>query len=126
MLRMIRNTVGIIAVVAMIISVIFIGTHKASAADEVSYRLKWLYNASVIGDIYAEAGGFFAKRGLKVAVKQGGPELNAIRELELGHAQFGVASADQVIHAYEKGSPLVVIAQLFQINPLHWIYRSEF
>ena len=35
MRRMIKKTAGIIAVVAMIISVIFIGPLKASAADEV-------------------------------------------------------------------------------------------
>ena len=97
----------------------------AGAVDEVNYRLKWLYNASVIGDIYAEDQGFFAKMNLTVNVKEGGPERNAIREIELGHAQFGVVSADQVIRAVAKGSPMVVLAQLFQVNPLHWIYRSD-
>lgn len=104
---------------------IFLGSGIVGAADEVNYRLKWLYNASVIGDIVAEDQDFFAKNNLKVNVKEGGPERNAIRELELGHAQFGVASADQVIRAVAKGSPMVVIAQLFQVNPLHWIYRSN-
>ena len=104
---------------------IFLGFGTVGAADEVNYRLKWLYNASVIGDIVAVDQGFFAKNNLKVNVKEGGPERNAIRELELGHAQFGVASADQVIRAVAKGSPMVVIAQLFQVNPLHWIYRSN-
>ena len=44
---------------------------------------------------------------------------------EFGYADFGVASADQVIRALSKGSPVVVIAQLFQINPLQWIYRKD-
>ncbi|MBW2512943.1 MAG: ABC transporter substrate-binding protein [Deltaproteobacteria bacterium] len=95
------------------------------AAETVNYRLKWLFNASVIGDIYADVQGHFKAQGLEVAVKEGGPERDAIRELELGYASFGVASADQVIRALAKGSPVVVIAQLFQINPLQWIYRSE-
>jgi NitT/TauT family transport system substrate-binding protein len=107
------------------IAAVFLCYGIAGAADEVNYRLKWLYNASVIGDIYAEDQGFFSKKNLKVNVKEGGPERNAIREIELGHAQFGVASADQVIRAVAKGSPMVVIAQLFQVNPLHWIYRSN-
>ena len=45
--------------------------------------------------------------------------------MEIGHAHFGVASADQVIRAVSKGSPIVVLAQLFQVNPLHWIYRPD-
>ena len=82
----------------------------ARGAEELNYRLKWLFNASVVGDIYAVDHGFFQRENLKVNVKAGGPERNAIRELELGQAQFGVASADQVIRAVEKGSPLVVLA----------------
>jgi len=60
-----------------------------------------------------------------VTIKEGGPERDAIRELELGYADFGVASADQVTRARSKGSPVVVLAQLFQVNPLQWIYRPE-
>ncbi len=99
--------------------------NSAFAEEKVSYRLKWLFNASTVGDIYADVQGFFQKNGLDVTVKEGGPERDAIRELELGHAQFGTASADQVIRALSKGSPVVVLAQLFQVNPLQWIYRSS-
>jgi NitT/TauT family transport system substrate-binding protein len=96
-----------------------------SGQIKLNYRLKWLFNASVAGDIYADAKGFFDKAGLKVNVKEGSPEKNAINELELKHADFGVASADQVIRALDKGAKIVVIAQLFQINPMQWIYRAD-
>ena len=98
---------------------------KTSAADTLNYRLKWLRNVSVVGALYAENNQLFAKAGLNVVVKPGGPERDAIRELELGRADFGVASADQVLRARAKGAPIVVIAQLFQINPLQWVYRPE-
>jgi len=92
---------------------------------QLTYRLKWLFNASVLGDLYASEMGIFQKAGLHVTIKEGGPERDSIRELELGYADFGVASADQVIRARSKGSPVVVLAQLFQVNPLQWIYRPE-
>jgi len=92
---------------------------------QLNYRLKWLFNTSVAGDIYADAKGFFNDVGLNVTVKEGSPEKNAINELELGHADFGVASADQVIRALDKGAKIVVIAQLFQVNPMQWIYRTD-
>ncbi|MEE8540989.1 MAG: ABC transporter substrate-binding protein [Desulfobacterales bacterium] len=91
----------------------------------VTYRLKWLFNMSTLGDLYADRNQMFTKRGLRVTVKAGGPERDAIKELELGYAQFGVASADQVIRARAKGASVVVLAQLFQINPLQWIYRAD-
>ena len=100
-------------------------SEKKQPHEEVTYRLKWLFNISVVGDLWADAHGNFARHGLKVNVKPGGPEKDAIKELEMGHAQFGVASADQVIRAVSKGSPIVVLAQLFQVNPLHWIYRPD-
>ena len=114
------------AFLASVLTALVLMAGDASAAEEhVNYRLKWLINMSTVGDVYAQVNGFFEKEGLTVDVKPGGPERDAIRELELGYAQFGVASADQVIRALEKGSPLVVIAQLFQVNPLHWIFRSD-
>ena len=91
----------------------------------MTYRLKWLFNVSVLGDLYAREMGIFKKAGLDVTIKEGGPERDAIRELELGYADFGVASADQVIRAQSKGSPVVVLAQLFQVNPLQWVYRPD-
>ncbi len=92
------------------------------AGDQVVYRLKWLANMSTVGDLYAQSEGLFSAQGLSVAIKPGGPERDAIRELELGQADFGVASADQVIRALAKAAPVVVIAQLFQNNPLQWMY----
>ena len=116
---------GVLIIALLLIFVLSACSEKKEPLEEVNYRLKWLFNISVIGDIWADAHGNFERSGLKVTVKPGGPEKDAIKELEIGHAQFGVASADQVIRAVAKGSPIVVLAQLFQVNPLHWIYRPD-
>jgi len=79
---------------------------------------------SVVGDLYGLEHGFFDREGLQVDIRPGGPERDAIKELEIGRAHFGVASADQVIRAVAKGSPVVVLAQLFQVSPLQWVYRA--
>ena len=115
---------GLIMLAAVVLLIFFV-IDGAVAAEKLNYRLKWLFNASVVGDIWADKQGLFAEQGLKVEVKEGGPERDAIRELEIGRAQFGVASADQVIRAISKGASVVVIAQIFQVNPLQWIYRSD-
>ncbi len=103
------------------------GCHKKNQKppEKLSYRLKWLFNVSVAGDLWADVNGNFKDMGLSVIVKPGGPEKDAIKELELGHAHFGVASADQVIRAVSKGSPVVVLSQLFQSNPLQWMYQPD-
>ena len=119
------NIFGVLIIALLLIFVLSACSEKKEPLEEVNYRLKWLFNISVVGDIWADAHGNFERSGLKVTVKPGGPEKDAIKELEIGHAQFGVASADQVIRAVAKGSPIVVLAQLFQVNPLHWIYRPD-
>ena len=124
MSRQVKNF-GVLIIALLFIFVLSACSEKKEPLEEVNYRLKWLFNISVVGDIWADAHGNFERSGLKVTVKPGGPEKDAIKELEIGHAQFGVASADQVIRAVAKGSPIVVLAQLFQVNPLHWIYRPD-
>lgn len=119
-----------IAVIALIlagIAVVLCGCNRQEKLSEqtINYRLKWLFNVSVVGDLYADVHGIFKSHGFSVAVKSGGPERDALKELEMGRAQFGVASADQVIRALDKGAPIVVVAQLFQVNPLQWLYRKD-
>ena len=109
--------------VALLVTLIYTGHVRAE--EEVTYRLKWLINMSTVGDIVALHQGLFKEEGLEVVLKAGGPERDAIRELELGYADFGVASADQIIQAIAKGSPVVVISQLFQVNPLQWVYFKD-
>jgi NitT/TauT family transport system substrate-binding protein len=109
----------------MFLTLFFLFACGQKEKEEVNDRLKWLYNVSTVGDLYADALGHFERNGLKVHVKPGGPERDALKELELGHAHFGVASADQVFRAVAKGAPIVVVAQLFQVNPLNWIYRPD-
>ncbi|MFH2093911.1 MAG: ABC transporter substrate-binding protein [Pseudomonadota bacterium] len=120
---MIKRIWVIFLVLALALSAVIY--FKQGKSKPIAYRLKWLFNTSVAGDIYAVANGYFEKAGLTVEIKEGSPEKNAINELELGYADFGVASADQVIRAIEKGAQIVVIAQLFQVNPMQWIYRAD-
>jgi NitT/TauT family transport system substrate-binding protein len=109
----------------LVLGIFFFATGIRADTIKLNYRLKWLFNTSVAGDIFAEDQGYFAAAGLDVNIKEGSPEKNAIKELELGYADFGVASADQVIRALDKGADVVVLAQLFQVNPMQWIYRAD-
>jgi NitT/TauT family transport system substrate-binding protein len=98
---------------------------KEKTLTPVVCRLKWLFNVSVAGELWALETGLFQEEGLKVELREGGPEQDAIKDIELGRAQFGVASADQVIRAVDKGAEIIVLAQVFQVNPLQWIYDAS-
>ncbi len=111
----------------VIVALMLVGCQQArrSQGEQVKLRLKWLYNASFAGEIWGKESGLFRQRGLEVRLLEGGPEQDAIKDLELGRVQFGIASADQVIRAVAKGAKIRVVAQVFQRNPLRWIYRAD-
>ena len=98
---------------------------SAAAMDKVAYRLKWVINMSTAGDVVAETQGYFKDEGLKVDIRPGSPESDPIRELEMGQAEFGVVGGDQAVQALAKGAPIIVVAQLFQVNPLQWMYFED-
>lgn len=113
-----------------VLFIIFIGLWIACQKQyqddgRIVYRLKWLLNSGAAGSLYANANGFFHAQGLDVSIRAGGVERNAITEIEMGRAQFGVATGDQIIRALEKGSPICVLAQLFQKSPLCWMYYKN-
>ncbi len=121
-----RAIVSSFFVAATIVSIVLAPScSRRAMPSPVVYRLKWLYNASVAGDIWALDQGIFRSRGIEVEIKEGGPEQDAIKDIELHRALFGVASADQVIRALDKGADVLVLAQIFQVNPLQWIYRAD-
>lgn len=119
--------IAVIFFLALAIGLQGCSTNKEADNKEqhITCRLKWLLNVSVAGEIWAKQSGIFKKNGLDVELKEGGLEHNAIKDIELGRADFGVASADQVLRACEKGAQIVVLAQIFQKNPLKWIYDSS-
>ena len=54
------------------------GCSKKPTQQQVIYRLKWLKNISVVGDLYASEYGLFAAQGLAVDTEPGGPERDPI------------------------------------------------
>jgi NitT/TauT family transport system substrate-binding protein len=93
--------------------------------DNIVHHLKWEKNAGFIGDLYADTYGLYRAAGLEVTIESGGLGRDPIRAIELGDAQFGIASADQVLKALYRGADVVVVAQIYRANPVQWIYRAQ-
>jgi len=107
------------------ITCFFQSCQKNYSDGNIVYRLKWLMNSGAAGSLYANANGLFHAEGLNVSIRPGGVERDAITELEMGRAQFGVATGDQIIRAIDKGSPICILAQLFQKSPMCWMYYKN-
>jgi len=118
-----RYILGIFCIV--IISFLFLHQKQPQQDAPIVYRLKWLLNSGAAGSLFANANGYFHAHGLNVSIRAGGVERNAITEIEMGRAQFGVASGDQILRALEKKSPICVLAQLFQKSPMCWMFDKN-
>lgn len=122
-LKHIITIISALLVFSMAIIYLIQYSQKREIKEQV-YRLKWLANVGFVGDLFSYTYGYFIEEGLNVKVLQGGPQNNPILEIETGAADFGVASADQIIKACERDADIVVIAQIYQKNPVQWIYRQ--
>jgi NitT/TauT family transport system substrate-binding protein len=92
----------------------------APAADltPVTVQLSWTHQAEFAGFYAAEQQGYFGDEGLKVSFLTGGPEVDFIKPVVDGKAQFGIAQPADLILARAAGKPVRGIAVIFRRSPI--------
>jgi len=89
----------------------------ASAQDKVTYGTNWLAQAEHGGFYQAVADGTYAKHGLDVTIRQGGPQ-GANRSLLLaGKIDFYMGGMMTALDSVKEGVPTVTVATMFQKEP---------
>jgi NitT/TauT family transport system substrate-binding protein len=87
------------------------------AQDEVSFGTNWLAEAEHGGYYQAVADGTYEKYGLKVTIRQGGPQAANRALLTGGQIQFYMGGPTTAIDAVQQGIPTLTIASIFQKDP---------
>ena len=93
------------------------GIARAQGRDRVVFATDWFAQAEHGGFYQAQAEGTYAKHGLDVTIKMGGPQVNGLQLLAAGQLDVAMADGLQVLNAIEQQVPLVAIAATFQKNP---------
>ena len=94
-------------------------TPHARALDHVSFATNWLAEAEHGGFYQALADGTYARYGLDVKIIPGGPQANNQLLLAAGRVDFYLGTnMIQAFHAIEQGVPTLVVASLFQKDPI--------
>src|SRR5215467_6970583 len=88
----------------------------ARAEDAISFGLDWVAEAEYGGYYQAVATGLYAKRGLKVTIRQGGPQVNQMQLLLAGRLDFNLGGG-RAIEFVQQNLPFVAIAAIFQKDP---------
>jgi NitT/TauT family transport system substrate-binding protein len=92
------------------------GANTARAEDAVSFGLDWLAEAEYGGYYQAVATGLYARHGLKVTIRQGGPQVNQMQLMMAGRLDFNLGGG-RAIEFVQQGLPFVAIAAIFQKDP---------
>ena len=105
-----------ISVIVVALLAASIGVH-AQAPQRVVFATDWLAQAEHGGFYQAVAEGTYAKYGLDVQIRMGGPQVNGLQLLAAGQLDVAMADALQVMSAIEQDVTVVAIAATFQKNP---------
>ncbi len=112
-MRGLKVTAAVAAVVGMLAA-----AGPALALDKVSFGTDWKAEAEHGGYYQAIATGIYAKYGLEVTLRQGGPQVNHAQLLAAGRLDFDEEPNGFIPLNFVKESvPMVVVAALFQKDP---------
>jgi len=90
----------------------------AAALDQVTFGTDWQAEAEHGGYYQALATGVYEKYGLKVTLRQGGPQVNHTQLLAAGRLDFDEAPASFTAMNFAKEKiPMVAVAAFFQKDP---------
>ena len=90
----------------------------AAAADHITFGLDWKAEAEYGGYYQALATGIYAKHGLDVTIRQGGPQVNHTALLLAGRLDFDICSNSFLaLNFVKEHIPFRAVAAMFQKDP---------
>lgn len=90
----------------------------ARAADEVTFGTDWRAQAEHGGFYQALATGIYERAGLKVTIRQGGPQTNHAQLLAAGRLDFALVPNSFIpLNFVREKIPMVAVAAIFQKDP---------
>jgi NitT/TauT family transport system substrate-binding protein len=99
--------------------------NAAVAADKVSLRLDWVYGSEHAPIFLAIEKGFFKDENIDLNLMPGEGSSVTVKLVGNRDADFGYATADQVLIGAQRGLPLVATAVVLQQNPTALIFKAS-
>jgi NitT/TauT family transport system substrate-binding protein len=109
-----RRSTAILAFLALL----FAAGVPAAAQDKVTFGTNWRAQAEHGGFYQAVAKGIYAKHGLEVTIRQGGPNINHSQLLAAGRIDFNMGgNLNNIFNYAESKIPVMAIAAVMQKDP---------
>jgi ABC-type nitrate/sulfonate/bicarbonate transport system substrate-binding protein len=122
-----------VLVLVVLIAVIVMALYMLRSPDKtkdigesrVSVRMKWFLAGTMACWFGGQETGFYRDQGIDIEINPGGPDNSAVKLVAAGTDLFGVAGADEILMAREKGVPVVAIAVLFKESPIGFVSKQS-
>jgi NitT/TauT family transport system substrate-binding protein len=101
---------------ALLFAGILLSAGKAFAQDRVVFGLDWKAEAEYGGYYQALATGIYARHGLSVEIREGGPQVNHMQLLMAGRLDFNLGGG-RAIDFVQQDLPFIAVAAIFQREP---------
>lgn len=108
-----------------LLTVLFVVLCGAAQAGTQRLVLHWLPQAQFAGVLMAEEKGFYARRGVDLAIVPGGPDINVSRHLAEGRAEFATMFLSTALERRASGMDLVHIGQIVHQSALMLVARRD-
>ncbi len=89
---------------------------KRAVAGKFAIALNWKPEPEFGGLFEAQRSDAFTKRGIELEIT-GGPGAPVVQMVEAGKVEFGIAAADEVMLARDRGTDIVAVFATYQTNP---------
>ncbi|GLI23605.1 NitT/TauT family transport system substrate-binding protein [Xanthobacter flavus] len=97
----------------------------AQAADKVKLRLDWVFGSEHAPIFLALERGYFRDEGIDVDLLPGEGSSVTVKLVGNRDAEFGYATADQILIGAQRGLDLVATAVVLQQNPTAFIFKTS-
>jgi len=116
--RLILSTAALLAAPATVPERAQAQAPAPAARDKITFGTDWRAQAEHGGFYQALAGGFYARHGLEVTIRQGGPQINHTQLLAAGRVDVAMtANTVLALNFVKESLPLVAVAAIFQKDP---------
>ena len=107
-----------LALARWLVALAALAAPPAFAADKLVFGTNWKAQAEHGGYYHAVAEGIYARYGLDVEIRQGGPSINHSQLLAAGRVDFNMGgNTDGCFYYVQAGIPMVCIGAIFQKDP---------
>lgn len=99
-------------------SLIGVSRSMAASMPKVTMQLGWLASNGILGEVAANAKGFYKEEGVELEIVPGGPNVDGVGSVAAGRATLGqLSSSPSVMLARSAGIPVKAIAAGYQKHP---------